>query len=188
MQRAKRTYWYRTQEQILNDCNTDQSTFWKRIGKVGVRSHTKCIPMEILNDDGSTTTSIDAVLDRWKVDFSKLFNVGFEHADLNHVDNTGIMPIDERISILEVKTAVCRANRGKACGFDNIPVEVLKNDVSIAFLHVLFNMCFSNGTMPSIWGKYVINPIPKASSSDPRDLYLVEAYLLHHLCINCIVQ
>lgn len=144
---------------------------------MGVKSHTKRIPMEILNADGSTATSIDAVLDRWEVDFSKLFNVGFESVDSNQTDNAGSIPIDETvpsifnesISILEVKTAICRANCGKACCFDNIPVEVLNNDVSVAFLHVLFNVCFSSGTMPSIWGKCVINPIPKTSSIDPCD-------------------
>ena len=35
---------------------------------------------------------------------------------------------NHNISILEVKRAVDSANRGKACGFDNLPTEVLKND------------------------------------------------------------
>ena len=47
--------------------------------------------------------------------------------------------------------------------------EVLKNDVAILFMHTLFNICFDKGIVPSIWGKCIINPIPKSSSSDPRD-------------------
>ena len=54
-------------------------------------------------------------------------------------------------------------------GVDNIPAEVLKNDSAIMFLFVLFNICFDNGTIPSIWGKCIINPIPKSSMTDPRD-------------------
>ena len=58
---------------------------------------------------------------------------------------------------------------GKASGVDCIPVEVLKNDTAVAFLHVLFNICFDNGIVPSEWGKCIINPIPKSSTADRRD-------------------
>ena len=33
----------------------------------------------------------------------------------------------------------------KACGVDNIPAEVLKNDAPISVLHILLNVC------PSEW-------------------------------------
>ena len=75
----------------------------------------------------------------------------------------------DNFSILEVKTAVRSAKRGKSCRFDEIPSEVLNNDASIYFLHVLFNVCFNKGVVPAVWGKCVIKPIPKASSKDPRD-------------------
>ena len=54
-------------------------------------------------------------------------------------------------------------------GVDQIPSEVLQNDVSICFLHVLFNVCFDKGLVPALWGQCVIKPIPKSSSNDPRD-------------------
>ena len=68
-----------------------------------------------------------------------------------------------------MKKALKSANKGKACGFDNIPTEVLMNDASVIFLHTLFNICFNTGTIPTIWGKCIINPIPKSSTTDPRD-------------------
>ena len=77
--------------------------------------------------------------------------------------------MDENISILEVKRAVDKAKKCKAAGIDNIPVDVLKNDTSVCFLHVLFNICFETGCVPSAWGKNIINPIPKTGSVDPRD-------------------
>ena len=65
--------------------------------------------------------------------------------------------------------AVNGAKRGKACGVDQIPSEVLQNDVSICFLHVLFNVCFDKGLVPALWGQCVIKLIQKSSSNDPRD-------------------
>ena len=45
----------------------------------------------------------------------------------------------------------------------------MKNDTAVSFLHVLFNICFDNGIVPSEWGKCIINPILKSSTSDRRD-------------------
>jgi hypothetical protein len=77
--------------------------------------------------------------------------------------------LNDNISILEVVKAVNDAKRYKACGFDCIPSDVLKNDCSIMYMHSLFNICFTNGTIPTVWGKGIITPIPKSSTNDPRD-------------------
>ena len=54
---------------------------------------------------------------------------------------------------------------------DEIPGEVLKNAIYlvITFLHKFFNACFETGKVPETWSKGIINPIPKASTSDSRD-------------------
>ena len=91
-----------------------------------------------------------------------------------------------KTSILEVKKAVESAKCGKAVGFDGIPVEVLKNDTTVIFLYILFNICSSSGGVPSIWGKLIINPIPKASTNAPRDTLSYRSIYLHHLCIKYI--
>ena len=49
---------------------------------------------------------------------------------------------DQKSSIL--LNAIFKAKCGKACGIDDIPSEVLRNDTAIYFLHVLFNLCFEN--------------------------------------------
>ena len=49
----------------------------------------------------------------------------------------------------------------KACGVDNIPVDVLKNDCSVVL--IFFNIC----TIPDIWNKSI--PIPKSSGGHARD-------------------
>lgn len=39
----------------------------------------------------------------------------------------------------------------------------------INVLHKLFNLCFKTGKVPSMWNRGIITPIPKCSTSDPRD-------------------
>lgn len=164
------------QSELENECNIDQNRFWKSIGKIGVhKSRDQDIPLEVINQDGSTSTSINEVLNKWRADFSGLLNCNVQYAEdgETQVPESGSARdsafFEDNISILEVKRAVEGASRGKASGVDLIPSEVLKNDVSVLFLHVLFNVCFNKGTVPAIWGKCVIKPIPKSSSTDPRD-------------------
>ena len=116
------------------------------------------------------------VLGKWKSEFSNLFNSYQRENDDGNSSHNQVSELnsscplfEDNISILEVKKAVDSAKRGKACGFDNIPSEVLHNDYIIYFLHILFNVCFNKGIVPSEWGKCIINPIPKSSSMDPRD-------------------
>jgi hypothetical protein len=92
---------------------------------------------------------------------------------LQDPDSSDNVSFNERISIFEVKNAISSAKIGKTCGADNIPTEVLKNDTTVHFLHVLFNVIFDSGVVPGIWGRCIINPIPKSSSADPR----IEVYL-----------
>ena len=66
---------------------------------------------------------------------------------------------DEHISAFEVQQAVKEAKLNKASGIDNISAEVLKNNTAISFLHILYNVVFTEGTIPTEWGKGVINPI-----------------------------
>lgn len=77
------------------------------------------------------------------------------------------------------------AKRNTACGFDSIPVDVLKNDASLSVLHILFNVC--TGCIPTSLDKGIINSISKCSTTDPRDPYLIEVSLLVRACTNYIV-
>jgi len=51
---------------------------------------------------------------------------------------------------MDVKRAIDDATLGKACEVDGIPIEVLKNDSSVLFLHSLFNVRFNTGKVPSM--------------------------------------
>ena len=52
---------------------------------------------------------------------------------------------------------------------NGIPVEVLRNDWSVAHLVKLFNVCFHTGTVPDQWSRGIIIPIPKDAINDLRD-------------------
>ena len=58
---------------------------------------------------------------------------------------------------------------GKRSGIDLIQAEVCKNQIVIFVLHKLFNLCLKTGKVPSMWNRGIIIPIPKCSTSDPRD-------------------
>ena len=189
VQRAKRIHWFKMQTDLLEDLDNDPKEFWKTIGKVGISNcQNKLIPMEVVSEGGQIENDTDAVLERWKSDFSALYNRPRSQSldnniDLNQRQNYVETGINEYISIFEVKKAVNEAKRNKASGLDGIPVDVLKNDSAISFLHILFNVCFEKGVIPSDWGKGIINPIPKSSTADPRD----PLFISRHYTSECSI-
>ena len=73
------------------------------------------------------------------------------------------------VSLAEVQLAVKTAKPNKASGVDSIPVEIYKDDTTTSCLHILFNVFFRTGNIPSEWGKGIIYQIPKSNTGDPRD-------------------
>jgi len=67
VQKSKRRHWYNIQNDLLNECNVDQSRFWKSIGRIGFgQSNTKKIPNQVILDDGSLSSDVDVVLSKRK--------------------------------------------------------------------------------------------------------------------------
>ena len=178
VQRRKRTYWFEMQNEILYNASNNQNEFWKSIGRVGIRDNRRNeIPMEIVDQNGSVITDSNTVFDKWRSDFCDLLNPNddeepdFDRIDvMQNADNiTDEHSLDRGFSLLDVQKVVCNLKNNRATGFDEIPGEVLKNGSVISFLHKLCNVCYETGKIPEIWYKSVISPIPKCSTSDPRD-------------------
>ncbi len=182
VQRAKRKHWWEVQEKLMCDSTVNKRHFWKEIGKLGIaKDRMPSIPMEVVVDeDGSVSTDPTIVLDRWRSAFSELLNVapptdapdardGVQPQPGAGEELPDSSPLNEAISVEEVIAALRRAKDGKATGCDGIPVEVLRNEATVSFLHRLFNVVFSTGVTPSSWRKCVLNPIPKNATSDPRE-------------------
>ena len=76
---------------------------------------------------------------------------------------------DEHFSMLDVKKAIFDVKNNRAVGYDELPAAVLKNDTVVYCLFKIFNYCFGKGKIPQSWGKSIINPIPKSSTSNIHD-------------------
>ena len=137
--------------------------------------------MEIVNDDGNIVTDKESVLNKWKNSFSNLYNSSVSHnveIKRNNVD-VNVPEFDNDISIDEVYKAIFDAKKNKACGIDEIPAEIFRNNTSVSVLHILFNVCYSTGIIPTAWGKGIVNPIPKSATNDPRDPLSYRGMILH---------
>jgi hypothetical protein len=177
VQRAKRQYWYKQQEDIMALCDLNQGEFWKRIGQVGIaQDRNKGVPMEVIDDDGAIIKDPAVVLNKWKVHFQDLLNTNVTdnaNPDIEHlsysepVGGTAVLNMD--ISLQEIHNALKLAKTGKAVGIDELPVEVLKNELCANFLKSLFNVCFQTGQIPSVWGRSVITPVHKDRASEIRE-------------------
>ena len=185
VQRAKRVHWHEMQNQLLFKHKRSPNAFWKEIGRLGARNNTsQSIPMEVVLDDGSISNAPDAVLSKWADAYTGLLNPESCNNNNNNTDHivnafllndTGVDNVDNTpmlntpITLYEVAEAVGLAHNSKAPGFDNIPVEVLKNPVMVSALHDMFSYCFTEGVILSSWSKTVICPIPKSSTKDKRN-------------------
>ncbi len=88
---------------------------------------------------------------------------GIEYGELH-----GGSDLEGRITLEEVRLSLARAKKGKAIGWDGIPLAVVRYDSAILYMHHLFNICFESGIIPKIWSKSIINPIQKSLTADAR--------------------
>lgn len=70
---------------------------------------------------------------------------------------------------MDVKRAADDAENGKQVVSILFTVKCKHNDTLVLCLHVLFNICFNNGTVPYSRSKCIINQIWKSSTADPRE-------------------
>ena len=171
----KRQYWYREQQKLLTMLHGVD--FWKKFGNIGIKKKSSVgIPWEVVENDGTVNHNKNDILNRWKSDFEQLLNQQIvpdmsDSAILLNISQctADLTPLGLVITIDEVQGALNRSKNGKSMGDDGIPVEVLRNDWSIAYLVKLFNVCFHTGTVPDQWSRGIIIPIPKNAKNDLRD-------------------
>ena len=190
LRNTERNY-YRQKALEIEHINTSNPVeFWKCINSLGPKRKTS-IPMQVYTRDalGETdkTSDPEIVLNTWKRDFYNLYNmstdVNSEIDDEFHSRVSASLPDIKEFELnnhdavefsynslftLDELQRVCNSLKlGKSVGIDNIPNEVLRHDGIRRLLLGLFNVCFVNNVIPSIWRKSVIAPIPKSSTKDP---------------------
>lgn len=172
VQSSKRCFWRQQQDNIQELETSDPKAFWQQVKKLGVANERRqVIPWEVLLPDGSASTDKDVVLDTWKQDFAGLLGaetVRCEPEEHQDIPVTHGASLNSDITRDEIVVVLRRAKKGKASGYDGLPVEVLNNSTAITLLHELFNYCFVHNVIPEMWKYGIINPIPKAGNQDPR--------------------
>ncbi|KAK9133541.1 hypothetical protein Scep_013069 [Stephania cephalantha] len=123
-------------------------------------SHVRCIKDENQN----VLTREEDIKKRWRSYFDSLFNDGqvdtiidenpHQERNVNYTRN---------IRIVEVKEALKRMKIGKACGPDEIPIEVWKclGEIGLTWLTKLFNKILKSKRMPMDWRRSTLVPIFK---------------------------
>ncbi len=143
----------------MEQVNTsDPREFWKMLKKLGP-NRKESIPWEVYDDNGEINCTKEFVINKWKNDFSQLYNNNDDVYDNNfrteiinaksHLERGMLDPLytsnetlNRPIELEEVKKAVGRAKNRKAMGTDNVPNEVLKNKTVIGALHAFFPAMF----------------------------------------------
>ena len=137
------------------------------------------------HDNMFLTSDEDAVRDKWKNDFSSLYNAALisphdeqytqlinmkedvEHNMLQHDYNNNIFS-NSNISYDEVEKCIGRLKPDKASGYDGICNEVLCKPQITYVLYELFSRIFESGKIPSLWKRCSITPVPKSAMKDPH--------------------
>ena len=150
--------------------------FWNKLKSLGRANSKKELPSEVKLENGDIVTDQNTVLNKWKHDFSSLYNSTniTEPVDLNtfRLDESDEFQESEEMNtpftFNECKRVISLAKSRKAVGIDCLPNEVFKTDSSVLLLCALFQDCFSSHCVPSLWSKSIIKPIPKNAQNDPR--------------------
>ena len=76
VQRTKRQYWVQLQNEMVSSLDTNPRDFWKTIGCTGVADNrNQKNHFEVYNEEGSLNTDPKSVLQKWKHDFEKMYNM-----------------------------------------------------------------------------------------------------------------
>ena len=147
--------------------------------------------LEIVWADGSISTDMREILDRWVRDTARLFSGLRDNPEMAYNDEfyqdilekkrdfDNLFPemqvnesiydlgsLNSNLSFEEVSKAIDSTKNKRA--YLELPNEVTKNKNAKALLHSLFNICFISGLNPTEWDFSNIKPIPK-KDKDPRD-------------------
>ena len=182
LRKAEREYFKSIADEIERINTNDPKAFWNHINRLGPQKSNE-VPMKVKLANGTVSCDTGVVHTHWQNEFHRLLNNDPGTPNLSHGNiltelrniesqmlsndallNTGL---NQSISQDEVNKAVRKLKNNKAVGPDCIPNEVLKHPNVLVFLHKLCQFCFENKTVPVVWTKAIISPVPKSSNKDP---------------------
>src|SRR5206468_2940859 len=118
----------------------------------------------IKNKQGKNLKEKEEVMGRWAEYVEELYkdeNRG--KADKEELVNGGVYTISNE----EIKAVIKELPKGKACGSDNIPAELLQGmgEDCIDIMAKLINKIYNTGYIPEDFRKSIFVPIPKVSKA-----------------------
>ena len=150
----------------LTDCNSYQ--FWKEINSIN--SSNMPLPTAI-----NGVTGAENILNLWKKHFFDLFNCirGTSYNKNNLLLHTTYSEI--KVTVEEIRKAICKLENNKTCGLDSIYAESLKysSDKILPLLSLCLTGFFVHGFLPSSLLSVVLVPIikDKAGNISSKDNY-----------------
>ena len=176
--------------ELSEAASANPTDIWARLKRLCDPPSTRAA-LEIVWADGSISTDMREILDRWVRDIARLFSGLRDNPEMAYNDEfyqdilekkrdfDNLFPemqvnesiydlgsLNSNLSFEEVSKAIDSTKNKKA--YLELPNEVTKNKNAKALLHSLFNICFISGLNPTEWDFSNIKPIPK-KDKDPRD-------------------
>ena len=144
VRKAKRKFKKTNDDDLIKFQTKDQREFWRKEGSIGVANERQSlIPMQVETDNGDINDNIPTVLDKWESDFSNLLNMPEDNLaeSINLEPHPEIVPpmtydvgMNGILTFEEMQKMIRKAKCNKAPGFDEIPMDILKNDSACFFL------------------------------------------------------
>ena len=182
LRQCKRLFAKTQQTELISDIANNPKRFWGTIKNL-VPKKKNMIPMKVYIDN-IVTDDLNIVLCKWKTDYELLYNQcnvndykfiefvaqelnNYEysmHYDMNISFESNAM-LNEPISLCEVDNAISKLKPNKSPGVDLIPNEILKQKSLLKSIFNILSTCFEQGTVPTIWNKSIISPLPKINQN-----------------------
>ena len=151
--RAERNYRKEKIGEVESSSKSEPAKFWDSIKRLGPRNKQQ-IPMEVYDTNGQIVGNLQEVLDKWKREYSSLYNFKSDKDKGNNRANDEYNPgsmnsnvdlkeeLNREIGIDEVERVIQRARCNKSVGIDNLPYEIFKGNRSSTLLTVLLTVLY----------------------------------------------
>ncbi len=160
---AKKQAWEKIGDELEQDMQGTRKLIYS-IAK-NYRKREEPTARTIKDKEGTLLTEQEEIDERWREYFSDLLgtNEDMQHQEPSEEERNCEEDVEENnISREEIKHALKEMKNGKSPGCDEIPAELLSgSEDMVAWLHRLFSQAWSEGRVPTEWGKAIICPIYK---------------------------
>lgn len=132
----------------------------------------------LYDNNGKVMQSIEEKLQTWNTYIEQLFNDNRTPSG-EYISNALGPPILQE----EVEKAINKLKKGRACGPDEIPAEVLTlfGEVGLKSLLTLFNKIYESGKIPQDWLKSIFVTLPKKRNPTKCEDYRTISLMSHVL-------